>query len=44
LALLVVWMAGKAFRISMLRYGKRLSLKELAGLRNATAGQNPAFE
>jgi ABC-2 type transport system permease protein len=27
--LILVWLAGRAFRISMLRYGKRLNLREL---------------
>lgn len=27
-----IWLAGRAFRLGMLRYGKRLSLKELLGL------------
>jgi len=28
-ALLAIWFAGKAFRMGMLRYGKKLSLKEI---------------
>jgi len=30
-AALVIWLAGKAFRAGMLRYGKKLSLRELFG-------------
>jgi len=29
LAIFSLWLAGRAFRLGMLRYGKRLSLKEL---------------
>jgi ABC-2 type transport system permease protein len=29
IAMLAVWLAGKAYRLGMLRYGKRLSLKEI---------------
>jgi len=28
-ALLMIWLAGRAYRLGMLRYGKRLSLKEI---------------
>jgi len=29
LAVLSLWLAGRVFRIGMLRYGKRLSLREI---------------
>jgi ABC-2 type transport system permease protein len=28
-ALLMIWLAGRAYRLGMLRYGKRLSLKDI---------------
>jgi ABC-2 type transport system permease protein len=28
-AVAAIWLAGRAFRLGMLRYGKRLSLREL---------------
>jgi hypothetical protein len=44
MALLTIWLAGKAFRISMLRYGKRLRLKELIGQRKAITNPEPLYE
>jgi ABC-2 type transport system permease protein len=35
--LLMVWLAGKAFRVSMLRYGQRVRLRELLPGRLAAA-------
>lgn len=37
--LLMVWLAGKAFRLSMLRYGQRLRWRELLGGRSTEAPQ-----
>ena len=34
-AILAVWLAGKAFRLGMLRYGQRLRLREILGRGNA---------
>jgi ABC-2 type transport system permease protein len=42
-ALVLIWLAGKAFRLSMLRYGQRLRLGELFGRedkRAVQAGEN----
>jgi ABC-2 type transport system permease protein len=42
-AVLLTWLAGRAFRLSLLRYGQRLSLGEIfrgAGARRATASQS----
>jgi len=36
-ALLMIWLAGRAYRLGMLRYGKRLSLKEILRRRQAPA-------
>jgi ABC-2 type transport system permease protein len=36
-ALILIWMAGKTFRLSMLRYGQRLKLAEILGRTNSTA-------
>jgi len=33
-AMLSIWIAGRAFRLGMLRYGKRLDLRELLGRRS----------
>jgi ABC-2 type transport system permease protein len=40
-ALAAIWLAGRAFRLGMLRYGQRLSWRELFGdeARRATAGR-----
>jgi hypothetical protein len=37
-ALAALWLAGRAFRLGMLRYGQRLSWRELFG-RHRTAQQ-----
>jgi len=33
-----LWLAGRAFRLGMLRYGQRLSLREILGRKKATTG------
>ncbi len=33
-----LWLAGRAFRLGMLRYGQRLSLREILGREKATTG------
>jgi ABC-2 type transport system permease protein len=33
-----LWLAGRAFRLGMLRYGQRLSLREILGREQATTG------
>ena len=35
-ALLMIWLAGRAYRLGMLRYGKRLSLKEILPRRRSS--------
>jgi ABC-2 type transport system permease protein len=37
-ALGALWLAGRAFRLGMLRYGQRLSLREILGREKATRG------
>lgn len=39
LAVVMIWLAGRIFRIGMLQYGKRVSWKQIFGKRTATAGQ-----
>jgi ABC-2 type transport system permease protein len=36
-AILAIWLAGKAFRLGMLRYGKRLSLREIFSRKEGVA-------
>ena len=36
-AIAAIWLAGKAFRLGMLRYGQRLRLREILGLGRAEA-------
>ena len=39
-AVTIIWVAGRLFRLGMLRYGQRLSLKQIAaGLRSSQAAQ-----
>jgi ABC-2 type transport system permease protein len=35
-----IWAAGRAFRLGMLRYGKRLSLRELFGRQKLTTDKH----
>jgi ABC-2 type transport system permease protein len=37
-----VWLAGKAFRLSMLRYGQRLRLRDLLARRSRSKPVRPA--